>query len=348
MKIENYTMELTGSSTFKSEETETLNGKVWVDPQNRTGNMLSGQGIILDLSEQGIKLSQTLNSSISVNEPALQASSEEIPDEADFKQRLLSDFIYMLTGKKLKFVKIKNVKEAGTSIPPLPASELQRAGWGINLAYDRVYKEEAAMSFSAAGKVKTADGREIDLELNLNLSRTFVSQTNISLKAGDALLDPLVINFNNAPVSLSGSKISFDINMDGSREFISVPGGSSGFLVLDKNKNGNIDDGSELFGPQTGNGFLELSEYDSDNNGWIDENDPVYDSLQIWQHDGSGGSTLIAVGKAGIGAIYLGSVETDFKYADSRNNTQGVLRQTGIYLKENGTAGTIQHIDLAI
>lgn len=71
-----------------------------------------------------------------------------------------------------------------------------------------------------------------------------------------------------------------------------------------------IDDGRELFGPQTGNGFEELAGYDSDNNGWIDENDPIYNNLQIWQHDEYGNSTLIAVGKAGVGAIYLGSTQT--------------------------------------
>ena len=50
----------------------------------------------------------------------------------------------------------------------------------------------------------------------------------------------------------------------------------------------------------------------------------------------------------GIGAIYLGNVDTIFDMKDSSNNLNGVLRNTGIYLKENGEAGTIQHVDLAI
>jgi len=180
------------------------------------------------------------------------------------------------------------------------------------------------------------------------MSRTFYSQTSISFKAGDALIDPLVVNLGNTPTSLSSKKLSFDINIDGNKENISIPSSSSGFLVLDKNKNGSIDDGSELFGPQTGNGFDELSKYDTYNNGWLDENDPIYDNLQIWQHDDSGNSSLIALGKAGVGAIYLKNVETDFKYTDNQNKTEGVLRQTSIFLRENGTAGTVQHIDLAI
>lgn len=161
------------------------------------------------------------------------------------------------------------------------------------------------------------------------MSRTFYSQTSISFKAGDALLDPLVINLDSTPPSLSGKKISFDINIDGNKENINLPSSSSGFLVLDKNYNGIIDDGSELFGPQSGNGFEELSKYDTDNNGWIDENDPIYDNLQIWQHDDSGNSSLIALGKVGIGAIYLESAQTDFKYTDNQNNTEGIFLQTG-------------------
>ena len=53
-------------------------------------------------------------------------------------------------------------------------------------------------------------------------------------------------------------------------------GSGSGFLALDKNGNGKIDDGSELFGTKSGDGFADLAEYDSDGNGWIDEKGRVY------------------------------------------------------------------------
>ena len=61
-----------------------------------------------------------------------------------------------------------------------------------------------------------------------------------------------------------------------------------------------------------------------------------------------GNDKLFALGEMGIGAIYLGNVDTIFDMKDSSNNLNGVLRNTGIYLKENGEAGTIQHVDLAI
>ena len=51
----------------------------------------------------------------------------------------------------------------------------------------------------------------------------------------------------------------FDLDTDGHKEKIEIPGTNSGLLALDKNGNNIIDNGSELFGPTTGNGFPELS-----------------------------------------------------------------------------------------
>lgn len=363
MRISSYSMELNSSSAYQTVESEELNLKSWVDsPKESNKHTLVG-AIVLDLSEEGKKLSlQAINSNDFDKISPSSESSDDIPDEADHKQRLISDFIYILTGKRLKFVNIKlkdfkPLSSNNTNITNAPLNSTSadgtiqtptRAGWGVNFNYNSSYSEKSQVSFSAKGIVRTSDGREIDLEFNLNMSRTFFSQTSISFKAGDALLDPLVINLGNTPASLSSKKLSFDINIDGAMENISLPSSNSGFLVIDKNKNGRIDDGSELFGPQSGNGFEELSKYDSDDNGWIDESDSIYNNLQIWQHDDSGASSLIALGKAGVGAIYLQSTETEFKLADDQNNTQGVLRQTSIYLRENGTAGTVQHIDLVI
>lgn len=119
-------------------------------------------------------------------------------------------------------------------------------------------------------------------------------------------------------------------------------------MALDSDGDGKINDGSELFGPKTGNGFADLAKYDSDNNNWIDENDPVFERLRIWSKDENGNDRLIALGQKGIGAIYLGNVNTAFDLKNSGNELQGNLRKTGIFMRENGTVGTIQHVDLVI
>ena len=135
--------------------------------------------------------------------------------------------------------------------------------------------------------MKTADGKTIDISVQLNMSRTFYSHESISIRAGDALapIDPLVINFDGPAAALTERNFQFDLDCDGEMNQISFVGSGSGFLCLDLNEDGRINDGSELFGPRTGNGFAELAAYDEDGNGWIDEADSIYERLRIWTRD---------------------------------------------------------------
>jgi len=90
-----------------------------------------------------------------------------------------------------------------------------------------------------------------------------------------------------------------------------------------------------------------LAAYDSDGNQWIDENDAIYSKLRIWSKDENGQDRLIGLGQAGVGAIYLGHVSTDFTLKNAQNQTDGQIRSTGVYLNENGTVGTVQKVDLS-
>ena len=120
-------------------------------------------------------------------------------------------------------------------------------------------------------------------------------------------------------------------------------------MALDKNEDGKIGDGSELFGTKSGDGFKDLAEYDEDKNGWIDENDSVYNKLKVWTKDSEGNDKLLNLKEADVGAIYLGNVNTEFNYKYMAGETDAVLRKTGIYLKEStGAAGTVAHVDLAL
>ena len=167
----------------------------------------------------------------------------------------------------------------------------------------------------------------------------FFSSEEIHIRAGDAIRkDPLVINFDAPTAMLADNKFSFDIDCDGSPDQISRLMAGSGFLSLDLNNDGKINDGSELFGPQSGDGFSDLSLYDSDKNGWIDENDMIFERLRIWTKDEYGNDTLFALGEKGIGAIYLGSAGTTFSLR-GEGNEEMVIRKTGIFLRENGNVG---------
>ena len=204
-------------------------------------------------------------------------------------------------------------------------------------------------AFSTNGVARTADGREISFNVELEMSRSFMAVNESYVQSIEILRDPLVINLGSEVASLSDQKFYFDIDADGKMDEISYLEGNSGFLALDKNNDGEINDGSELFGTKSGDGFKDLAMYDEDGNGWIDEADSVFDNLKIWTKNSDGTDSLIAIGKAGVGAIYLGSATTQFSINSlDDNSTNGVIQKTGVFLKENGSAGTIQHIDLAI
>ena len=80
---------------------------------------------------------------------------------------------------------------------------------------------------------------------------------------------------------------------------------------------------------------------------FVFSHDEIVDKLLIWRKDASGRDELVGLGKAGVGAIYLGSSDTQFSLTNQRNETNAVIRQSGVFLYENGNVGSIQQLDLA-
>lgn len=210
------------------------------------------------------------------------------------------------------------------------------------------YYEEENTSFYAEGEAHTADGRVINFSVELEMSRTFMEYSSVTLpNMASALMDPLVVNVSAATATVSDQKFLFDLDTDGVKEYISMPTAGSGFLALDKDGNGMIDNGSELFGTSSGDGFADLRQYDSDGNGWIDEDDAIYDMLRVWYKNPDGTDELVDLKKVDIGAIFLGNQSTEFSLMGGSGDANAVIRSTGIFLKESGGVGTIQHVDIA-
>jgi len=209
------------------------------------------------------------------------------------------------------------------------------------------YEEKQALDFQVQAFIQT-DSKEIEISLDLSLSRSFTHKMSIDFEAiKQQLKDPLVLSFDGNMPSLSSNTFSFDIDSDGESDQISKLGAGSGFLAFDKNANGKVDNGNELFGTQSGDGFADLREYDDDKNGWIDENDAIFDKLRIWKKD-ENNDTLLALGEMGVGAIFLGNTSTPFELKSDSNQLLGEMRSSGFFLHENGTAGVISQIDLAV
>lgn len=374
MRIGSSSIQLAGAGTSVERQTKDESLKMWIGntrpvfaDENPAGLIVAPEtttddssGVTLNLSAEGkAALEKQMAAAEAGNIEEEDELSELISDKDKQKILMLEKMIEALTGKRIKFVlpdidgleKIKanaQVLQSGGQLRS--AAVRQPSGWGMEYDLHETYYEKQTMDFSAEGIVKTADGREISIDLELSMSREFSSRLDMSVRAGDAVrkVDPLVVNFSSPAAKLTNNKFSFDIDADGDDDQISFATGGSGFLAFDANNDGTINNGSELFGPQSGNGFNDLARYDSDSNGWIDENDDIYSKLRIWTKDENGNDQLFALGAKGIGAIYLGNVATNYDLKNGSNQELGSIARSGIYLRENGLAGTIQHVDLAL
>ena len=220
---------------------------------------------------------------------------------------------------------------------------------GISLSMGFFSRFELSIKGTIVGK----DGVSRDLDLSISMSQSFVanlqassansnsSSSNVSSKA----IDPLVIDYEGNGTELSDTTMSFDLDSDGQPDQISTLKKGSGFLALDKNGDGKINDGSELFGTQSGDGFKDLSVYDSNGDGKIDKDDPIYDQLRIWIPDENGEGELVGLGEMGIGVIYLNAEESQEMMKGDNGDLLGIKQKTADFLREDGSSGQIHHID---
>ncbi|MFC0125106.1 hypothetical protein, partial [Bifidobacterium apri] len=189
--------------------------------------------------------------------------------------------------------------------------------------------------------------------------------------AKNAKYDPLVIDLDGKGFDITDRKngTHFDLNADGYAEKTDWTR-TDGWLALDLNGNGKIDDGSELFGDHTkladgslaADGFAALSRYDANGDGLIDARDEIFSQLRIWcdaDGDGqSGNGELVSLADAGVSSISLktekpsesGAGEAEISgtaqvvFADGTSKTIGELwAKANMYdtvEMDDGTAGS--------
>ncbi|TSE30624.1 hypothetical protein Tther_00864 [Tepidimonas thermarum] len=276
--------------------------------------------------------------------------SADTPDDGlEPRLRTLARMIEALTGLRVRVFRAEawQPSRPADGGPAIPAADTTATAPTWGLAYDHVEirTESHTVAFEARGRVALADGTAIDFELRLALRSETVDVRALSLRAGGAaqrLQDPLVLALDGAPPTLTDMRFAFDLDADGSPESVPFVASGSGFLALDRNGNGSIDDGRELFGALSGDGFAELAALDNDGNGWIDAGDAAFEQLRVWTRDG-GTDRLQTLAEAGVGALHLGRVATPFALGEA-----GRLRSSGLYLTEAGQARPLQQIDLAV
>lgn len=285
---------------------------------------------------------------------ALPGGEENLSPHDRLVLDILKRVFKALTGKEMKLFSPEELGERIAKTRQQSAEftarlETTRISAGFSLSYDyyESHYEYEAVSFSAEGTIKTQDGREIQFSVRLNLSREFYTEHRESLRLGDAAktIDPLVVNFDGNAAELGDTRFEFDLDADVRSEQLALLKPGSAFLALDRNGDGVINDGRELFGAATGNGFRELAVFDEDDNHFIDEGDPIYNRLRLWLHDNSGGQQLIGLGEKGIGAIFLGHIASPFRLRNAANDALGEVAASGLFLRQDGESGTIQQVN---
>ena len=327
-------MEAQGTSSERVEERESLR-------------------IMLQVPERGVDRVSVSSKAVECREKSLEEAMGEKPPHYSLKALLVEVLLgcevpevdpAVLAGEN----EGRAARDAASAEGEAPEQGEEGAGWGMIYDQSRTREERQEVSVAAAGVVRTADGREVDFQLELSMSGAFVEHHRLSVRAGDpALTDPLVLSFGGRAAELSDVRFAFDLDGDGKEDEMPGLAPGSGYLAFDRDGNGKIDGGSELFGPESGSGFQELAAHDEDGNGWIDEGDRIFERLSLWEIDEEG-KRLSSLQDRGVGAIFLGSLDAPFDLKDEENALQGRIARHGLFLGEDGSAGSVQELDLKV
>ena len=186
----------------------------------------------------------------------------------------------------------------------------------------------------------------------LNLLGLSGSKTDSITLVIDSTSTPLILDLDGDGVETISKEEGtlFDIDADGDKDKTGWVGADDGLLVRDINKDGIINDASELFGEHTikddgskaKDGFDALSELDSNNDGVINQEDDAFDELQVWKDLNSDGITndgeLISLAEANIKEI---SLENEVDDTIDNGNTIGLK---GTYTNSDGKEEEISDV----
>ena len=168
---------------------------------------------------------------------------------------------------------------------------------------------------------------------------------------------PIILDLDGDGVETLGMGSGVYFDHDGNRfaERSGWVGKDDGLLVWDRNANGAIDDGSELFGNYSGlsngqkaaNGFRALADLDGNKDGKINASDADFANLRVWRDGNSDGvvqdGELLTLTEAGVKSLNVGYRESGSGAGgmDANGNDH---RQVGSYERTDGTDSTMSDV----
>ncbi len=311
----------------------------------------------MQIRETQLELSASYQASQVVQqETSSTLTFRQVLDEADTREQTPPDLqkemrrlLYSLLDTLLAAIEGEWCGEKSAACRPTAAEEAaaptrstaNRAVWQ-SVQIEQGCEREATC-VAARGWVTTSDGERLAFDLNWQMQREFSWQGRRIDVREVKLRDPLMLSFAGPASALREQTIAFDLDSDGQPEPIPLPGMNAAYLVFDRNANGRVDAGSELFGAVSGKGFAELALLDDDGNGWVDAGDAAFSRLGLWS-----GGEIADLDSRGVGALYTAAVDAPFSLKTADNRLLGQIRAAGIYLDARGQAGVLQQVDLAL
>ena len=271
---------------------------------------------------------------------AERSCSEEETPLLEGKYRAMILALEALTGEKIRLTRFRPKAHDG---PDPSRNQTARESDSPTLVYERMQAESSRLDVRFAGSYTTESGRSFDFSLSIEWEQAFAETRRLSIRDGEVFEDPLILSFDGLPPVAAGS-FDFDLTADADR--LNLLNGSAAYLVMDRNGNGRADDGSELFGPATSDGFGELAALDEDGNGWIDNGDTRFKQLRLWRPQ-LDGDTLVGLEAAGIGALSLQSVALDYTAKTSINAPVAHYKEASVAVGTEGEAYALFSVDLA-
>lgn len=235
--------------------------------------------------------------------------------------QVVEELFRLATGRPVKAV-------VPQSLTPEHGSRIQgeaiRSGEGPRRLTGRVHSPQEgkqAVRFRATGSVPMGNGRTQDVRIEFAASREILSDR---AAAAEDLVEPLVQNLSSALAGLEERDFMFDMDADGASDALRFLA-EEGLL-----QEGDADPLSEV----TMKNGLELAGQDSDGDGWADGNDLIFDKLRLWTKPEPSKLQLLAMGKSGVGAVYVGHVTKPWLLPGSEDGTASQIARLGVTPKK--------------
>lgn len=304
--------------------------RIW---QDANGNGVSEASEILTLAAAGIR---------SINLKATANTTAAVPGEVAIVAR---GSYTRTTGVVMDLIDatLAYTSAPRDGLPKLPV---------IVQTFDRKAKN---YRFSAKDGVISLTGKGIDKDQADSRAGGLAGLTRLEFgDLANGFLRTLVLDLNGDGVTLAAPNrtgIDFDIDGDGIADRTGWVGPRDGFLVIDRNANGRIDDASELSllaeDPSATSSLGALAKLDSNGDKVIDAKDARFAELRVWV-DASGDGVTDQGELKTLAELGIVSIGLDERFKNGSHKTgRNVLAGTAVFTRANGMSGTVGDVALA-